>query len=258
MKKFSTIEVKRAGLVTELRLNRPEVKNAIDSATMLDLCEFFENASSDVSRVVVITANGSDFCSGADLTWMKGMLNHAAQPNMQSNLLVRMYTAFHRAPMPLVARVFGRVYAGGIGIASVCDAVFADENSDFCLSEVRVGLAPLVMAPFVAEKMGTARFRELALSTRRFGADEAQRIGLVNFVTTTDTADSAVGSYLEKLLRSRPGATASTKAVCRELSFDTWEKMAPDLARSLDERRKSTEAQTAIAAFLTKVERPIS
>lgn len=250
---YQTIIVQQQDHVTKVSLNRPERKNAFNDVLMRELTAALRNIDADRTRLLVLTGEGQDFCAGADLSWMKQGQGASTDQYRESSLdLLKMYAAFRDLEVPLITRVFGRVFAGGVGLCAASDVVFADPTTTFCISETRVGLIPAVMAPFVIERTGLARFRELTLSARVFDTTEAGAYGLVDRVLPASDADAAFAREIDQIQSNGPDALRATKRLCRRLSSFHWDKLAPELVEQIAQRRASDEGQEGLAAFLEK------
>ena len=251
---YQTISVEHQSSVTTLRLNRPEVRNAFNTQMMLEIAGVISSVRTPETRLIIITAHGPDFCSGADLTWMTEAAGNLEEARKSSSDLFQMYSAIRSSPVPVVTRVFGRILAGGVGLCAASDIVYADPTSVFSISEARVGLIPAVMSPFVVERTGLSRFRELTLTGRVLDAQEAQRIGLADFVLPPKEREAAFQRSLRDILSNGPEALAAVKALCRELSRYDWDTEGQNLVALIAERRCSTEGKEGIRAFLEKRE----
>ena len=247
---YTAIACTVRGPVTEVRLNRPERRNAFNAVIMAELTDFFTKVGSSSTRLIVMTGEGRDFCSGADLDWMRQA--ESAAPEQSSEMILAMYEAIAKCRLPIICRVFGRVYAGGIGLCAIADIAVAEASATFCMAEVRVGLAPALMAPFVVDRIGPARFRELTLTGRSFDTAEAYRLGLIDHQFSSEAIEDGVANLIKEVLKGAPGALAASKQISRSLSYARWEAVAPLLGEILTSLRQSPEAKEGIAAFLCK------
>lgn len=250
MKNYSTLEVTQSNNTTKINLNRPQLKNAFNQDLMKDLTHCFEELRTSNSRLVILSGNGSDFCSGADLTWMND--NDTANSDKNSKLILQMYLAIANCDLPIVCHVFGRVYAGGIGLCAAADVVVAEENTIFCLSEVRVGLAPALMAPILINRIGVSRFRELTITARKFGVQEALHMGLLDYQFQSENFESKFEALVHEMVQASPSAIRATKQICRELGRNSLETHGNYLSGMLTKLRDSEEARDGIAAFKEK------
>ena len=253
MKKYSTISLEKESQLVTLRLNRPEVHNAFNEVMMEELADAMRNLRSSDIRLIVLSAVGPNFCSGADLKWMKeGAAKEQVGIALSSEVLRQMYSQFRSFSYPIISRVRGKVFAGGVGLCAASDIVYAAEDSVFSISEARVGLIPALMSPFVVERIGIARFRELVLTGRKFNATEALDMGLVDFVIPQKGADELFNEAIQNILKGGPEALAASKALCRSLTSFDWELKSKELADMLTQRRMSHEGQEGVKAFLEK------
>lgn len=243
--------------VLTVRLNRPEVHNAFNPQVIAEVTEAFEQAGTDASiRVVVLAAAGKSFCAGADLNWMRQMVDYTFEENVaDARGLSGMLRAVDQCPRPVIGRVQGAAFGGGIGLVAACDLVAALESATFCLSEARLGMAPATIAPMILAKMGASACRRYALTADRFSAAEARRIGLVHEVAATETdLDSRVEQWAAAIKQCGPEALAATKQIFREAAAlgeaESFERMSEHIARL----RASPEGQEGIRAFLEKRE----
>jgi methylglutaconyl-CoA hydratase len=242
------------GPVARVLLARPEARNAFDGATVDALAEAFRDLSvrEDV-RVVVLGGEGPVFCAGADLAWMKTVAGLSTEQNLaEARTLAALFAAIDRSPKPVVARVQGAALGGGSGLVAVADVVVAASDAVFGFTEVRLGLVPAVISPFVIAKIGVSAARELFLTGERFRAERARAIGLVQHVVATEDLDAVVADRVQQLLQGAPGALAAAKALVRELAGGPDDAFAERTAAVIAERRASAEGREGLAAFLEK------
>jgi len=244
------------GLVTTVTLARPESHNALNADLIGELTRCFGEISDDERvRVVVLAGEGRSFCAGADVGYMRETSDFSYEENLEdARRLAMMYWTIDECPKPVVARVQGAAIGGGAGLAAVADVAVADSEARFSFSEVRLGIAPATIAPFVVRKIGVSHARSLFVTGERFGAERAQEIGLVHSVASSDGLDAAVDEKVGELFRGGPVAQATLKGLLRRL--ETTEPMeAPGLtARVISELRTGEEGQEGLAAFLEKRE----
>jgi methylglutaconyl-CoA hydratase len=251
---FRYLDVRREGSVEYLTLNRPDVRNAFNDGTITELTWWADSVASDSAvRAVVLAGAGPSFCAGADLEWMRRMAGFSHQENLDdASDMARMFHTLDRLPMPVVGRVQGAALGGGTGLAAICDIVVAADDAVFGLTEVRLGLIPAVIAPFVIGKIGRSAARELFLTGARFGAERARALGLVHAVVPSADLDATVTAYVDDLLAGAPGAISAAKHLiaecCRRPASDT----ALFCAEAIAARRVSPEGQEGIRAFLEK------
>jgi methylglutaconyl-CoA hydratase len=243
------------GVATVL-LSRPDSHNALNVGLIEELTTCFEEISDDDRvRVVVLAGEGRSFCAGADIGYMRDTANFTYEDNLDdARRLATMYWTIDECPKPLIARVHGVALGGGSGLVAVADVVVAEEEARFAFTEVRLGIAPATITPFVVRKIGASHARSLFVTGERFGADTAREIGLVHIVTPRDELDAAVEEKIGEILQGGPVAQATIKALLRRL--ETTEPMeAPGLtSRVISELRTGEEGQEGLAAFLEKRE----
>ena len=241
------IEVERDGVTARVWLARPEQRNAFDAGLIAAIHETFESLSRDAGlRVVVLGGRGSTFSAGADLEWMRASLELSHEQNLaDARRLEAMLAAVDACPVPVIGRIQGAAMGGGAGLAACCDIAIAEPATRFAFSEVRLGLIPATIAPFVVSKIGRSQARRLFLSGAVFDAELALAIGLVHEVAAE--LDEAVDASIAAILRAGPEAVRHAKHLLRELPDG-------DMAASIAERRASPEGQEGLRAFLERRE----
>ncbi len=249
-----TVEVQVDAEVARVSLARPEVRNAFDGATVAELRRAIDALSRrDDVRVIVLGGQGPVFSAGADLTWMKTVGSFTAEENVKDALaLADLLDALDRSPKAVVARVQGAALGGGAGLVAVADVAVAAADAVFGFTEVRLGLVPAVISPWVLRKIGVSAARELFLTGERFGADKALSIGLVHRVVPTSELDSVIDERVRELLRAAPLAVAEAKALVREVAGRAPEDLRLATAERIARRRASDEGQEGLRAFLEK------
>jgi methylglutaconyl-CoA hydratase len=254
MTEFAHIQHHRDGQVEHLVLNRPAVRNAFNDELIAEVTTWAVRAAADPDlRAVVIAGAGPSFCAGADLAWMAKMAGYSREDNLNdARAAATMFETVNTLPVPVIARVHGAALGGGAGLAAVADIVVADEGATFGFTEVKLGLIPAIIAPYVLAKIGESAARELFVTGRRFSADRAREIGLVHAVTTTDQLDRTVQQYLDDILASGREAAAAAKALLRQISHRSLEDATPLTTEAIATRRVSAEAQERMRAFLRK------
>jgi methylglutaconyl-CoA hydratase len=251
---FKSIRVERDGAVERLVLDRPSVRNAFDEEMIREITWWADSVAADPEvRVVVLCGEGPVFCAGADTTWMARVGRYSRDENVQdATEAARMYLAIERLPLPVVARVQGAAIGGGAGLCAVSDIVVAAEDATFAFSEVRLGIIPAVISPFVVEKIGRSAARELFLTGRRFDARRAREIGLVHAVADAAALDEAVRGYVTDLLAAAPGAVAAIKALIPDVYRRGPSEATTVTCEALAERRASAEGKEGLQAFQEK------
>ncbi|HYJ18422.1 MAG TPA: enoyl-CoA hydratase/isomerase family protein [Burkholderiales bacterium] len=241
--------------VATVRMNRPEVHNAFDDILIAELTAELRRLdhAQDV-RVIVLAANGKSFSAGADLNWMKRMAQYAEAENLRDAVaLAGLMRTLHGVHKPTVARVQGAAFGGGVGLVACCDIAIAAGEALFSLSEVRLGMIPSVISPYVVAAIGERAAHRYFLTAERFGAEEAKRIGLVHEVVTADKLDEAVGNMVDHLLKGGPKALAAAKKLIADVSRHPLDDaLTEETARRIAAIRVGAEGREGIAAFLDK------
>src|SRR5574337_231587 len=252
---MDALNVKCDGAVATVTLNRPEVRNAFDDAVIAGLAEAFtEIAARDEVRAVALAAEGPAFCAGADLNWMRRMAGYSRDENLaDAGRLAAMLKLIYECPKPTVARVQGDVYAGGIGLVAACDIAISLDAAHYCLSEVRIGLIPATISPYVIRAMGPRAAHRYFLTAERFDAAEAQRIGLVHEVAAPEQLDARVDAVLNALTGASPNAVRECKRLLHQVAGHEID--APLIAATVEaiaDIRASDEGREGVQAFLAK------
>jgi methylglutaconyl-CoA hydratase len=252
---YQNLEIESRGAVRWIWLNRPEVRNAFNDALIAEISAAFAEVEATAGvRVVVVAARGPAFCAGADLNWMRSMANFSHADNHADALRVaRMFHAVHSCSRPVIARVQGDAYGGGVGLAAACDIVIASDNVNFGLSEVRLGIVAATISPHLVRAMGARQAARYMLTAEKFDARRARELGLVHEVTKANGLDFEVERQATVLLSSSPAALAATK----RLLADVVEAPMDDVllaatAKCIADARVSPEGREGIAAFLEK------
>lgn len=241
--------------VARVWLNRPDVRNAFNDEVIAALTRTFEDLSKDKDlRVVVLGAHGKAFCAGADLNWMKAMAGYSWEENRaDAQRLADMLWTLDQCPVPVVGRVQGDCYAGGMGLASICDVLVAVEGATFCLSEARLGLLPATISPYVIRAMGAQAARRYMVTAERFSAVQAQALGMVHELATPDTLDAKVDEIVTTLVNNGPAAVRACKALVRDVAGQPISAdLRAETARRIADIRASDEGREGLASFLNK------
>ncbi|WP_373769464.1 enoyl-CoA hydratase/isomerase family protein, partial [Delftia acidovorans] len=220
--KTTALTLEFQGPLATITLTQPEVRNAFSDEVIADITQAFHSVGkrSDV-RAVVLAAEGPAFCAGANLNWMRRMADYSRDENREdAGLLAEMLRVIYECPQPTIARVQGDVYAGGMGLVAACDMAVAAEGAGFCLSEVKIGLIPATISPYVIRAMGARAAHRYFLTGERFDAAEALRIGFVHRVVAADELDNAVDGLLKHLVSAGPAAARA----CKRLVIDVAER----------------------------------
>jgi methylglutaconyl-CoA hydratase len=254
MSEFEHILSRRDGNVEHLVLNRPHVRNAFNDGLIAEVTAWTERVLSDGDmRAVVISGAGPSFCAGADLVWMTRMAGYTREENLRdARAAAAMFDALNTLPVPVIARVHGAALGGGSGLAAVADIAVADESATFGFTEVKLGLVPSIIAPYVTAKIGQSAARELFVTGRRFSAEHAREIGLVHVVVSADQLDRTVRRYLDEILANGTEAMATAKTLLRNIASCSIEDATPFTTETIAARRVSSEAQERMRAFLKK------
>lgn len=252
---YATLEIEVQGGIGRIWLNRPKIRNAFNEAAIAELASAFAAMANDPAvRVVVLGGRGTAFSAGGDLNWMKQMAGFSFDENYADALgLADMLHAIATLPKPTVARVHGPAYAGGMGLVAACDIAVAAEEAEFCLSEVKLGLVPATISPYVLAAMGTRAAHRYFLTAERFSAAEAYRIGFVHALAPAAGIDDAVAGICRELLSGGPAAHAVTKRLIRDVAgAPLTPELLADTARRIATARATEEGQEGVRAFLEK------
>jgi methylglutaconyl-CoA hydratase len=238
--------------IARLRLNRPEVRNAFNDQLIAEITEAVSDVPED-ARVLVISGEGKVFSAGADLEWMRSMAGLSHEENVADSAALRdMLAALDNCRVPVVGKIHGAAIAGAAGIAACCDYVVAAEGAIFAFTEVRLGLVPAVISPFVVRKVGYSFARAMFLTAERFDARRALEAGLVHRVVPEDELDEAVDEVVDALLQGGPEALRHSGKLLDLVAGRTPEEVGDLTVETIAERRVSDEGQEGIAAFLEK------
>ncbi|NHO66983.1 enoyl-CoA hydratase/isomerase family protein [Aestuariicella hydrocarbonica] len=245
--------------IATVTMNNPDKHNAFDDAIIAELTQAFNAVASDDSvRIVVLASAGKSFSAGADLNWMKRMVGYTHAENLRdSHALAEMLRALNFMPKPTLARVQGAAFGGAVGLVSCCDMAVASTRASFCLSEVKIGLIPATISPYVVAAIGPRASRRYFTTAERFSADTAKQLGLVSEVVEADTLDDTLEQLIAQLLANSPAAVKAAK----QLVFDVADRvidtpLIADTCSRIADIRVSEEGQEGLSAFLEK--RPAS
>ncbi len=257
---YKTIRVERdsRGLLT-VTLNRPDIRNAFNEVMIKELRAAFEVEAVDPGvKVILLKGEGPVFCAGGDLNWMKKAVTYNYEENLRdTSALTKMFSILNECPRPVIGAVHGAAIGGGVGLVSVCDMVVATAETQFSLSEVRLGIVPSCIGPFVLAKIGASQARSLFISAERFQSDFALSIGLIHKVVKgREELDSEVSRLIKNILLCGPNAVAVAKRLVLDLSWPEHRAMNHDcldyVAKTLADLRVSPEGREGITAFLEK------
>lgn len=248
--------VERSGAgedVLRVRLNRPEVHNALNGELIRELHDFVQAVRPEDVRVLVLSGEGRSFCAGADLTWMRALAGYTHEEHVaDAHRLAEMLAALETCAVPTVARVHGAALGGGMGLLACCDVVVAAQETRFGFTEAKLGLLPAVIAPYVVGKIGPSHARALFATAERFDAERARQIGLVHRVVAADGLDDEVESVMQELLTSAPEATAQARTLVRRVQGQTPESVREYTVELNARLRAGEEGQEGMTAFLDK------
>ncbi len=251
---YTYLKVRREGPVEYVALNRPDVRNAFNEELIAELTTWAAIAREDSTlRAVVLSGEGKTFCAGADIAWMAKTVEFSEDENMRDAAAAsKMFGALNTLPMPVIGRVHGAALGGGVGLAAVCDIVVAEQGTTFGFTEVKLGILPAVISPFVLAKIGRSATRELFITGLRFAATRAREIGLVHAVVAEADLDATVRKYVDECLTGGREAIAAAKALIAEVWNQPFAAAVPITAAALAKRRVSQEGQEGLRAFLEK------
>jgi methylglutaconyl-CoA hydratase len=255
MSQFTTLELEIEGAVARIWLNRPELRNAFDDVVIRELDDAFSQAgaAADV-RVIVLGANGPAFCAGANLNWMRRAADFTHEQNLaDAGGLAAMLRTIHESPKPVIARVQGDVYAGGMGLVAACDVAVSVDTAWYCLSEVKIGLIPATISPYVLRAMGTRAAQRYFLTAERFTAAEAHRIGFVHEVVAADALDAKVAELVKAFTSASPAAVRGCKQLIADVAGrEIDDALIAKTVQGIADIRASEEGREGVQAFLQK------
>jgi methylglutaconyl-CoA hydratase len=237
-------------------LNRPDVRNAFNEDVIHELSQVFSQLNQDPQlRAVVLGGHGKAFCAGADLAWMQKMAHYTWEQNRQdAQALADMLWTLYRCPVPVIGRIHGDCYAGGVGLAAICDVLVASSAVTFCLSEAKLGLLPATIGPYVVRALGEQAARRYMVTAERFSAAQAHSMGFVHEVVPAEQMDAAVQDIVTAIVSNGPAATRACKKLVRDLSGGAplTPELRADTAARIADIRASTEGQEGIESFIEK------
>ena len=250
---WHTLDVTISGAVATVTLNRPRVHNAFNETAIKELEHSFRMfGDRGEVRAIVLTGSGTTFCAGADLSWMKKMADIPYEDNFaDAYRLATMLRTIYHCPKPVIARVQGDAYGGGLGLIAAADIAIASTTAGFAFSEVRLGLMPSVICPFVIQAIGSRPARRYFITGEKFTAQEAYRLGLVHEVATPDILDAKLNSIVSQIVQNGPHAVMQSKRLIQEIDLLS-EKLSIDTAERIARLRGSQEAREGVQAFLEK------
>lgn len=251
----SCLTVTTQGAVARVTLNRPEVRNAFNEVLIAELtAAFTELGARDDLRAIILAAEGKAFCAGADLNWMKAMAGYSwVENHADATRLADMLWAIYSCPVPVVARVQGDVYAGGVGLVACADIVVAVDAAGFCLSEAKLGLLPATIGPYVVKALGEQASRRYFVTAERFSAARAHELGLVHEVVAADALDAKVDELVAAICANGPAAVRACKQLVKDVAGrEVTPQLRDDTARRIADIRASAEGREGVQSFLNK------
>lgn len=251
---MGAVETKIENKIFHIKLNRPDKKNAFDPNMISLITNAFLEANklSDVSAVYLHGA-GDCFCAGADLGWMKSMVEYSLDENIKdSEKLFDMFSAGLNCEVPVVGNFQGYVMGGATGLAAICDIGIAHEDTKFCFSEVKLGLAPAVISPFILSKMNYNKANEYMLTAKLFGSKEALSSNLIEYSGSKEDCDEHISKILNRTKKNGPQAVRETKKLIRKINEENFEKFKSITTKVISARRVSAEGQEGLASFFEK------
>ena len=252
-----TLDVQVSGPVARVYLNRPELRNAFNDAVITELAATFQRLAADPAlRVIVLGGHGKSFCAGADLAWMRGMADYDWERNRaDAQALADMLRALYDCPLPIVGRIHGDCYAGGVGLAAVCDVLIAADGAHFCLSEAKLGLLPATISPYVMRALGLQAARRYFITGERFDARRAQSLGFVHEVCAAADLDTQVDAVVAALVANGPAAVKACKRLVQDFGgLPLSDDLRAQTAKLIADTRASAEGREGVQAFLNKRE----
>jgi len=252
--RLERLELDVKGPVARVWLNRPDVRNAFDGLMVTELRQvLFDLGAIEELRVIVLGGRGPAFCAGADLDWMRARAAFSRDENLrEAQALADLFFTVYQSSKPIVARVHGAALGGGSGLVAACDVPVAALGTQFGFTEVRLGIVPAVVSPYVIAKIGESAARELFLTGERFEAVKAAEIGLVRYAVPEEDLDTVVEARVQELLKSAPRAIAEAKALIREVAWRRVEDVQRYTVERIAELRIAAEGQEGMRAFLEK------
>jgi methylglutaconyl-CoA hydratase len=252
---MNTLDISRQGAVARVMLDRPDVRNAFNDAVIAELEQAFRTLGADPSlRAIVLGGHGKAFCAGADLAWMRAMADYSWDENRaDAQKLADMLWTVYTCPLPVVGRIHGDCYAGGVGLAAVCDVLVAADGVQFALTEAKLGLLPATIAPYVMRAIGVQAARRYFISAERFSARQALALGFVHEVVAADAIDAKVDEIVAAVVANGPMAVKACKQLVQDLAGRPIDDaLRADTARRIADIRAGDEGKEGVQSFLHK------
>jgi methylglutaconyl-CoA hydratase len=253
-KNYDTVRLEKAGPVARVTFCRPEIHNAFNDTLIYEMTDLFSSLKEEKDiRVVVLTGEGKSFCAGADLNWMRRVKDYSFEKNYEESLaLANLFWLIYTMPLPIIGRINGAAIGGGTGFVAVSDIAIAAESAKFSFSEVKIGVVPACIGPYVVKKIGQGKAREFFISGERLTAVQAHEIGLIDRCCQDDELDDNVEKLTKTLLSSGPNAIKMAKELVSNVPLMTPDQFRPYTADMIAKLRKSDEGQEGMDAFLNK------
>lgn len=251
---FETLTYDRSDRIGRITFSRPDVHNAFNSLMIEELYDLFERIKRDKGlRVVVLTGEGKSFCAGADLNWMRAVKDYSYEKNFSESMqLAEVFNMIYTCPKPVIGRINGAAIGGGTGFVAVCDISIASTSAIFSFSEVKIGVVPACISPYVIKRVGEGQAREFFLTGERLTAEQACRAGLVNRVAEPESLDDEVDAMVKQILSSGPEALTCCKDLLAAVSEQGMQDAKVHTAKVIANLRRSDEGQEGMDAFLNK------
>ena len=250
-----TLSIRLSNHVGSITMNRPDVRNAFNDEVIAEITQAFAElgAREDV-RCIVLAAEGPAFCAGADLNWMRRMADYSREENLaDAAKLAEMLRVIYECPKPTVARIQGDAIAGGMGLVAACDMAVSVDTACFCLSEVKLGLIPATISPYVIRAMGARAAHRYFLTAERFTAQEALRLGFVHEVVQPNQLDAKLNEITQALVKNSPNAVKVCKKLVQDVAFaEMGQPLIEKTVEGIADIRSSAEGREGVSAFLGK------
>ncbi|WP_435950228.1 enoyl-CoA hydratase/isomerase family protein [Psychrobacter sp. DM8] len=255
MNNHKNLLVTTENYIATVTLNRPEIRNAFNDEMISELTAVFKQlGQSDEVRVITLAAAGKAFCAGADLNWMRAMADYDYDENLaDADKLAQMLKTIYKCPKPTIAAIQGDVYAGGMGLVAVCDVAIAVKIANFCLSEVRLGLAPATISPYVIRALGAHASQRYFLTAEVFDAKKARQLGFIHERVNEDELQNRVAAICAKIVNNSPDAVKTCKRLLHDIAGETIDdKLIADTVKDIADIRSSEQGKEGVQAFLQK------
>ena len=252
---MNSLDIQRQGPVAKVFLNRPDVRNAFNDEVIAELTRAFTELGADSTlRAIVLGGHGKAFCAGADLSWMRAMAGYSWEQNRaDAQALADMLWTLYNCPVPVVGRIQGDCYAGGVGLAAVCDVLVAADVATFCLSEAKLGLLPGTISPYVIRALGEQASRRYFVTAERFNAAQAHALGFVHALCSSDDLDAKVDEIVAAIVDNGPMAARACKRLVQDMAGQpVTPELREETARRIADIRASDEGREGVQSFLNK------